>query len=289
MKFKHFAPAYAFLGYQYPLDKAKAVIAQVPYDSTTSYKGGTREGPHAMISASRKLEAYDIELGVETAAKIGIHTLDEMQPCADSPKETVNRVEDLIEEIVGKKKFPVMFGGEHTISTGAVRAIKRKYPDISVLQIDAHADLRDRFDDSMYSHACVMRRIREEVDKVVQVGIRSTSSEEMKFIEEEGIEKSIQWGDSIDRGDALRGLSDNVYITVDLDGLDPSIMPGVGTPEPGGLNWPEVMNLLHSVCERKNIVGFDIVELCPIPGSNRSEFLAAKLAYKLLGYSMLIK
>jgi agmatinase len=288
MKFKHFAPPYAFLGYQYPLEKAKAVVAQVPYDSTTSYKPGTREGPHAIITASRHLETYDIELGAEVAEKIGIHTLDEMEPCVDSPKETVNRVEDLIEEIISKKKFPVMFGGEHTISIGAVRALKRKYQNLSILQIDAHADLRDKFEGSMYSHACVMRRIREEVDKAVQVGIRSASSKEMDFIEKEGIENSVQWGDSIDRSSALRELTENVYITIDLDGFDPSIMPAVGTPEPGGLNWPEVMNLLHSVCERKNVVGFDIVELSPIPGSNSSEFLAAKLAYKTLGYSFLL-
>jgi agmatinase len=288
MKFKHFAPPYAFLGYQHPFESAKAVVVQVPYDGTTSYKAGTRDGPHAIITASRQLEAYDIELGLESASKIEIHTLDEIEPCVDCPKETINRVEDLIEEIVAKKKFPLMLGGEHTISIGAVRALKRKYENLSVLQIDAHADLRDKFEDSMYSHACVMRRIREEVEKAVQVGIRSASNEEMEFIEEEGIEKSIQWGDSVDRSSVLRGLSDNVYISIDLDGLDPSIMPAVGTPEPGGLNWPELMNMLRSVCESKNVVGFDIVELSPIPGENRSEFLAAKLAYKMLGYSLLL-
>jgi agmatinase len=289
MKFKHFAPSYSYLGYQYPIEKAEAVLIPVPYDSTTSYQPGTRNGPHALISASRQLEAYDIELGGEIAAKVGIHTLDEMEPCVDSPKETVNRVEDLTEEIISKKKFPIIIGGEHTISIGAVRALKRKYSDLSVLAIDAHADLRDKFEDSIYSHACVNRRIREEIDKAVQVGVRSASAEEMKFIEKEKIENSIQFGDSIDRGKVLRGLSDNVYITFDLDALDPSIMPAVGTPEPGGLNWPEVMRLLRSVCEAKNIVGFDVVELSPTPSSTRSEFLAAKLVYKMLGYSMLLK
>ena len=289
MKFKHFAPPYAFMGYQYPFDEAKAAVIQVPYEGTVSYKPGTRNGPHSIISASRQLETYDIELAAETCDKIGIHTLEEIEPDVDSPKGMINRVEDLVSVVVTKKKFPVILGGEHSISTGAVRALKKKYNDLSVLQIDAHADLRDKFENSMYSHACVMRRIREEVDKVVQVGIRSVSIEEMKFIHSEKIEKSVQFGSFIDRASVLRGLSNDVYVTIDLDGFDPSICPGVGTPEPGGLNWEEVVRLLRSVCENKKVVGFDIVELAPLPGSNQSEFLAAKLAYKMLGYSMLLK
>jgi agmatinase len=288
MKFKHFAPPYVFMGYQYPFEDAQAAVIQVPYDSTTSYRSGTRNGPHAIISASRQLETYDLELGVETFDKIGIHTLDEIEPDVDSPKSMISRVEELVSEVITKKKFPVMLGGEHSISTGAVRALKKKYSDLSVLQIDAHADLRDEFENSMYSHACVMRRIREEVDKVVQVGIRSITKDEMEFIHSEKIEKSIQFGAYIDRGKVLKNLSKNVYVSIDLDGFDPSFCPGVGTPEPGGLNWEEVIRLLHSVCEHKNVVGFDIVELAPIPGSNQSEFLAAKLAYKMLGYSLLL-
>lgn len=289
MKFKDFAPPYVFMGHQHPLEKAKAVVIPVPYDSTTSYRCGTRDGPHAIISASRQLEAFDLELGAEPAAKLGIHTLDEIEPNVDSPKEMINRVQDLVAEITGKKKFPVVLGGEHSISVGPVRALKQEYPDLSVLQIDAHADLRDTYQDSMYSHACVMRRIREEVDKAVQIGIRSASKEEMDYIAEENLNSSVQWGPFVDRSKVLRGLSKNVYITFDLDGIDPSEAPGVGTPEPGGLNWEEAMRLLHSVCDNKNVVGFDVVELSPIPGSVQTDFLAAKLAYKLLGYSMLLK
>lgn len=288
MKFKDFAPPHVYMGYQYPLDKAKAVVVPVPYDSTTSYRCGARDGPRSIINASRQLEALDLELGVETSSKIGIHTLDEIEPNVDSPKEMINRVEDVVDELVKMKKFPVSLGGEHTISIGPLRALKREYPDLSVLQIDAHADLRDSFEGSIYSHACVMRRIREEVEKAVQVGIRSASKDEMLFIEEEKLSPSIQWGPYIDRSKVLKGLSKNVYITFDLDGLDPSEAPGVGTPEPGGLNWEEVMTLLHSVCENKNVVGFDVVELSPIPGSVQTDFLAAKLVYKMLGYSLLL-
>ena len=289
MKFKHFAAPYVFLGYQYPLEEAKALIIQVPYDSTTTYRPGTRNGPHSIIIASRQLEAYDIELGVETASALKLHTLDEIDPDLDSPKGMVDRVEDLVSEVISKKKFPVILGGEHSISTGAVRALKKHYKDLSVLQIDAHSDLRDKLKDSLYDHGCVMRRIREEVDKVVQVGIRAVSKEEMVYIESEKIEKTIQYGSYIDTGAALKNLSDNVYISIDLDGFDPSICPGVGTPEPGGLNWEEALRLLRSVCENKNVVGFDIVELAPLGESNQSEFMAAKLTYKLLGYSLLLK
>lgn len=289
MKFKHFAAPYVFLGYQYPFEDANAVVIQVPYDSTTTYRPGTRNGPHSIIMASRQLEAYDVELGVETADKVKIHTLEEVEPDLDSPKGMVDRVEDLVSEVASKKKFPLILGGEHSISTGAVRALRKKYPDLSVLQIDAHSDLRDKLKGSPYDHGCVMRRIREEVDKVVQVGIRAVSREEMEFIESRKIENTIQYGSFVDTGAVLKNLSDNVYVSIDLDGFDPSVCPGVGTPEPGGLGWEEVVRLLRAVCENRNVVGFDIVELAPLAESNQSEFMAAKLAYKMLGYSLLLK
>jgi len=282
MKLLHSRPPFNFCGADSDFKKSKVVVLPVPYDSTASYKSGTRGGPAAIIDASRNMEFYDIESGVEIASKIGIYTLDELEPNMNSPREMIDWVRDAVREIIGNGKFPVIFGGEHSITVGAVEALKEKIGDVSVLQIDAHADLRDEYEGTCYSHACVMRRIRE-IAPAVQVGIRSMSLGEKKYIDKEGIGKSI-FGAHFEPERVVSKLGKNVYITIDVDGFDPSEVPSVGTPEPGGLRWEQVLGLLKKVAEKKNVVGFDIVELRPTGESVGSEFLCAKLAYKLIGY-----
>ncbi|MEW6749083.1 MAG: agmatinase [Candidatus Micrarchaeota archaeon] len=285
MAFTHYRAPYAFMGYQSPLEESKVAVIQVPYDGTTSFMAGTRYGPHAIITASRQVEFYDRELEREIAMELGIHTYDELEPDMGSAEKTVKRVEELADEVIEQGKFPIMFGGEHSVSVGMVRALAKKHKNLSVLQIDAHSDLRDEYEGTKYNHACAMRRISEHVKSMSLVGIRSVCKEEMDFIKKSKLE--VQWGNKLDDDKVLSQLTDEVYITIDMDGFDPSECPGVGTPEPNGLKWEQVIKLLKKVASKKKIVGFDIVEIMPIPGTVQSEFLAAKLAYKLLGYSFM--
>lgn len=270
------------------LDKAKVVVLPVPYDSTTEYKSGAREGPQAIIDASQFLEWYDAELDCETS-EIGIYTFPEVQPFMGGPELMVERVYQIAKGLLDKGKMVVMLGGEHLLTLGMVKAYKEKYPELSVLQLDAHADLRDQYQGTRYSDACVTRRIWE-ICPIVQVGVRSFSLEEYRFMQEHKID--LFYADVVTAGDflppLLSALSSQVYISIDLDVLDPSIMSAVGTPEPGGLNWRQVLELLKSVARNKKIVGFDLVELCPREGPTSCAFLAAKLAYKLLGYATLL-
>ncbi|MFH1393633.1 MAG: agmatinase [Candidatus Micrarchaeota archaeon] len=275
----------AFMGFQHEPADSRAVVLQVPYEGTVSYMEGTAKGPGAIISASNQVELYDIELDKEPALEFGIRTAEPLEPEKTSEK-TMMKVRDAIGGIVRDGKFPIVFGGEHSISTGPVLALKEKYSDLSVLQIDAHADLREEYHGDNHSHACVMARIREQVDRAVQVGIRSMEREEMARIKRSRLEEFVH-GPDFEADKVVGQLSENVYVTIDLDGFDPSEVPGVGTPEPGGIHWKQGIELLRKVAEKKNVVGFDIVELIPIPGSVQSEFFAAKLAYKMLGYSLL--
>jgi agmatinase len=266
-------------------EQAKVVVLPVPYDSTTEYKGGTREGPQAIIDASQYLELYDTELDLEIS-EAGIYTLPAVQPIMSGPEPMVERVYRIASDLLEKGKFLAMLGGEHSLTLGAVKAHREKYPELSVLNLDAHADLRDQYQGTKYSHACVMRRVWE-VCPVVHVGIRSLSREEHEFLSQRKIEhyqaEASTGPDFAAR--VLSNLSPQVYVSIDLDVLDPSIMSAVGTPEPGGLSWQQVLELLRVVADRKQIVGFDIVELCPQEGPNACAFLAAKLAYKLVGYA----
>ncbi|MBN1170429.1 agmatinase [Candidatus Micrarchaeota archaeon] len=267
-----------FLGFQSALKEANVVIVPVPYDATASYGVGTRFGPNAIIDASTQLELYDIELKKSICDEILIHTLDELAVNKDSPKKTIDNVEEAVRELVSMGKKPVIFGGEHSITGGALAA----FDNISVLQIDAHADLRDSYEGTKYNHACVMRRVREKHD-AVQVGIRSMSEEEADYIEKEKIQDSIFYGRNYDIEKIVSLLGDKIYVTVDIDGFDPSVVPGTGTPEPGGLLWEDVLGIMKAV-SKKNVVGFDIVEVLPTPPLRTSEFIAAKLAYKMMGY-----
>jgi agmatinase len=267
-------------------DSARVTVLPVPYDSTTEWHSGTRKGPQSIIEASFYLEWFDIELGRELI-NIGIHTLPELEPAMNSPRDMADRVDVTVRNLIDKSKFVVTLGGEHSISCGAIRAHNARYRDFSVLQLDAHTDLRDQYLGTEYSHACVMRRVLE-ICPITQVGIRSMSLEENKFIGTKGLKPFIYTPDnispSIDK--IIQTLAPNVYVTIDLDVFDPSIMAAVGTPEPGGMLWHDVLNLLHAVSRERTIVGFDIVELCPDQGPDSCSFLAAKLAYKLMGYSL---
>ncbi len=270
--------------------KSKVVIFPVPYDGTLSYRAGSRNGPSAIISASKALEFYDIELDA-SFYKIGIHTTGELEPIMSSPQDMQKEIERVSAGFIKDKKFLITVGGEHSISIAVVKNMSRKYKNLSVLQIDAHSDLRDSYENSRYNHACVMRRIRE-ICPSVQVGIRSMCSEEAQYIRKNKIK--IFYADYI-RGnpdyidEVLQMLTENVYITIDLDGLDPSIMPAVGTPEPGGMLWYDTLKLLRSVFEKKNVVGADVVELSPLPPDTASDFLAAKLVYKMIGYKYFLR
>jgi len=285
-----FSPPQNFAGLVSPhadLRTAKVVILPVPYDSTTEWHSGTREGPHAIIDASQYLELYDIELDRDVY-KVGIHTLPKVQPLLSSPEKMINRVYSIARDLVKQAKFLVMLGGEHSLSLGMVQALKENFPDLCVLQLDAHADLRDEYLGTKYSHACVMHRIFE-LCPIVQVGIRSLSREEQQFLTQNNMRPFyVSTSNSIPASteQIIASLSDNVYISIDVDVLDPSIMPAVGTPEPGGMQWHEVLNLLRAVTLHKNVVGFDLVELCPKEGTSACAFLAAKLAYKLIGYAV---
>jgi len=268
------------------LPTAKVVILPVPYDSTTEWHSGIREGPQAIINASQYLELYDIELNREVY-KVGIHTLPKVQPLLNSPEEMIDRVYRIARELTKQAKFLVMFGGEHSLSLGMVQALKEKNQDLCVLQLDAHADLRDEYLGTRYGHACIMRRILE-LCPIVQVGIRSLSWEEQQFLTQNNMHPFFAMPSSnlASPEDITASLSDNVYVSIDLDAFDPSIVPAVGTPEPGGMQWHEVLNLLRSVTLHKRVIGFDLVELCPKEGPASCAFLAAKLAYKLIGYAI---
>lgn len=290
MKDKRFYPPYGFLAVppergQY--DSSRAVILPIPYDSTTSARAGARDGPHAIIDASQELERYDLELGYD-ASRHGIHTLPDVAPHTGSPQAMVERIEAIVGKLLDDGKLVATLGGEHTVSVGAVRAHARRIPDLSVLAIDAHADLRQEYLDSPYNHACVMRRILD-VCPAVLVGMRSASADQIALIQERDLPfltpQSYRALSEGPQGIARR-LSSNVYVSLDLDGLDPSQMAAVGTPEPGGLLWDEVIALLTAVAGEKRIVGFDVTELAPDLGPPACAHLAAKLAYRLIGLAL---
>lgn len=268
--------------------QAKVVVVPVPYDGTSEWHGGSRHGPRAIIEASRYLELYDVELDAEIH-QLGIHTLGELEPAMGGPEDMVERVYHVVRGLGTEGKFVVVLGGEHSVSLGAVRALKEYFPDLNVLQLDAHADLRDEYLGTRYGHACVMRRVSEHCP-VVQVGVRSLSLEEKQFMERSGIKCLFIEGPEGRPGDlqeVVASLREHVYVTIDLDVFDPSVMPAVSMPEPGGMQWHQVLSLLKFVARRRRIVGFDLVELCPEEGPDHCAFLAAKLAYKLIGYALL--
>jgi len=265
--------------------KARVLILPVPYDATTTYTAGTRQGPNAILQASQHLELFDDETGQEVY-RVGIATLEEIEVDVSSPQAMVAKIRRLGEETLAAGFFPLMLGGEHLLSLGMIQAIASHTEEFSILQLDAHADLRQTYQGAEHSNACVMR-LASRYGALVPVGIRSLSAEEHLWTKEENL-PVFYAKDICNRSDwqaeVVAHLHSNVYITIDLDVFDPAFMPAVGTPEPGGLDWYEVLKLIRLVCQAKKVVGADIMELCPQPGNIAPDFFAAKLAYKLLAY-----
>jgi agmatinase len=266
-------------------DRARVVVLPVPLDRTTSYVAGTRNGPHEILVASSHMELWDEETGTDVHS-IGIFTLPEMEFPFANIDEVMAEVRRVAGEIVARGKFPFVLGGEHSITGPIFAAVAEHHPGVTVLQIDAHADLRDTFMGTPHNHACAMRRVLE-VAPVTQVGIRSLSTEEAETIP--SLKTTIFYDHDMRRDPAwidrvVESLGEKVDITIDCDGMDPAIMPAVGTPEPGGLSWPEMLALLRKVIEHREVVGCDLVELAPIPGMVAPNFLCAKLIYKILSY-----
>ena len=267
------------------LERSRAVILPVPYDSTVTARAGARDGPRAIIEASADMELYDVAMGSEPF-RHGIATLPEVAPHTGSPEAMIDRIESVIGELLDAGKFVVTLGGEHTVAVAGVRAHAKRRLGLSVLAFDAHSDLRDEYLDTKYNHACTLRRALEHAP-VTQVGLRSAAIEDAALIRNERLaffqprELRAAGNDAV-----VDRLSDDVYITIDLDCFDPSEMSAVGTPEPGGLHWDEVTGLLAAVAARRRIAGFDVTELSPSLGPRSCAQLAAKLTYRLIGLAI---
>jgi len=266
----------------YDYTDSKIIIVPVPYDATSTYIRGADRGPAAILEASPALEFYDIETGAEVH-KSGIHTIEPLI-CSDDPEEVTDRVYHTVKGIIGESRFPVVIGGNHTVSIGAFRAVSEAFTNLTILQLDAHSDLRPEYEGSSLNHACAAARAKEYAP-LVQVGIRSMAAEELPFVDRKRIFFAHElYLDKTLYGKASALLSENVYITVDLDVFDPSVMPSTGTPEPGGPDYREIMFFLREVFRRYNVVGFDVVELCPSSTNKAPDFLAAKVIYQMLSY-----
>jgi agmatinase len=285
-----------FLGLEdenlYSYEKSKFVIQSAPYEHTSSYLQGSDKGPAAIIQASHYVEFYDEELDTETINNIGgIATLEAMDFTGKVDADAVDLIESETDKLINDGKFVVSLGSEHTVTYGFVKAHAKKYNNLSVLQIDAHSDLRLEYHGNKYSHASVMARVHDEGINLTQIGIRAQCQQERDLIKANpdnihtfyahAIRKKPNW-----MKEALATLTDNVYLTIDADGFDPSIMPAVGTAEPGGMFWEETLTFIRMVAENKNIIGFDVVECAPfdIPGQTLSEYTLAKLVYRIIGY-----
>jgi len=269
------------------LQQAQAVIVPVPYDGTSEWRTGSRHGPQAIIDASQYLELYDIDLDREIS-EVGICTLPHVKPSLDHPQDMIDRVYRIIGSVVQMDKLAVLLGGEHSLSLGAVRAYREAFPGLSVLQLDAHADLRNQYLGTQYGQASVMRRVLE-VCPISQVGVRSLSLEEKQFLAQQNLTQFYTSDLVLKPGNMDRmidSLTEDVYVTIDVDVLDPSIMPAVGTPEPDGMSWRQVLDIVRSVALHRRVVAFDLMEFCPQEGPNSCAFTLAKLAYKLIGHCL---
>ncbi len=276
-------------------ENSKIAILSAPFEKTVSYGKGTADGPKEIVKASHYVEFYDEELDRELVFEKGIATLPELKFKDMSTKKGINKIYKNVKDLIADEKFVVTLGGEHSLSSAPAKAHFEVYENLSVLQIDAHSDFRDTYNGSKYSHASVMARVAEFTKDIVQVGIRAQCIEESKFIKENGIKtyymRDIRTGKHGEdwQQKVMDDLKENVYVTFDVDGLDPSVINATGTPEPGGLLWDETMNLFRKIGEKKNIVGFDVVELAPSKYHESSSFVTAKLVYKLLNYSFINK
>jgi len=266
----------------YDYSASRIIIVPVPYDETSTWMKGADKGPDAIMEASVNLEFYDIETDSE-AHLFGIHTI---EPIIEkrSPEALVDAVYNRVIFLLSQEKFPVVVGGNHTVSIGSARAFSEHFKNLSILQLDAHSDLRQEYEGSSFNHACAMARMREFAP-AIQVGIRSMSREEASDADWERIFPAHElYVDKTKYQKAIDMLTENVYLTIDLDVFDPSLIPSTGTPEPGGPGYSEIMNFLKEVIWKKNVVGFDVVELCPTPVNKAPDFVAAKIIYQLLSY-----
>ncbi len=269
------------------LERAKWVVLPAAYERTTTYVRGCRRGPRALINASQQVELYDERLGQETYLKQGIHTASS-SPCQGaSPEAGLRRIEQDVGKYLAMGKKVALLGGEHTVSLPAVRACREKHPSFTVLSLDAHADLRDSYQGSTLNHACVSRRLLELVPVVV-AGVRSISAEELPVLREKRLSVFLAHQVPLNRPGSVTRIiraikTKAVYLSIDVDVFDPAVMPAVGTPEPGGATYDQVVDFLKLLCHSKRVIGFDLVELCPRRGDIISDFTAAKLVYHLIG------
>ena len=264
------------------LEDASIVVLPVPFEKTTSWLQGTREGPRAILEASHYVEYYDIETGMEVCNE-GVYT--EKPVKAATTSSMIDEVYEKLRSFLEKEKFVVTLGGEHTVSLGAIKAQLERFSPLTILSFDAHADMRDEYQGDRFNHACVMARVSELTDDVAMVGLRSMDRSELNKIE--GVKVLTAWeflGPEKSWSEFIDGLSSNVYLSFDVDVLDPSIMPSTGTPEPGGLDWYSTLAFLKELFRKRNVVGFDVVELCPDPHNKAPDFLVAKLINTLLSY-----
>jgi agmatinase len=278
MKILNAMPPYNLFGLEeQDYGKAKVVALPVPYDSTSTYKIGSREGPRAIIEASRNLELYDEEFGIDVST-IGVYTTEELAPDFSGPKAMVDRIAKETSIILDDGKMPVLLGGEHTIAVGAVKALSKAEKDFSVIHFDAHSDSRDELYGTKYCHACVMSRIREMCDSCVSVGVRSIDERSAKELKDILYMKDILKMDKKQIADMIvKRTRKKIYMTIDLDVLDTGEFPATGTPEPGGMRYNDLKDILSMVLEKKRLLGADFNELCPIPGMAAPNVLAAKL------------
>jgi agmatinase len=264
-------------------DEALFHVIPVPYEKTVTYGKGTEKGPSAILKASQQLELYD---GFGIPADKGIYTA-RPHNCAGEPDAVLGSLGERVAAVVAKRKVPVILGGEHTVTAGALRGVTRALGQLGVVQLDAHADLRDRYEGSPHNHACAMRRVLEQGHSLFQIGVRSLSAEEEGYREDQNI-------DHLDAADIARcgipeiilpdDFPEDIYITIDVDCLDPSIMPATGTPEPGGLTWYQLMGALSGIFSQRRVIGLDVVELAPMSGFHAPDFAAARLIYHVMGF-----
>ena len=270
--------------------EAEAVILPIPYEATVTYGGGAREGPEAILAASRQVELWDEEYNWDPSQAIKLATAMPVLPEVSGPQAMLDKIRRLAQSWIQQGKFIAALGGEHTITTALVQAAQTKYPDMAIVALDAHADLRDSYDGSKFSHACVNRRLYELGRPLTLLGTRSYSKEEadliwvaprFKMFKAKELHTPEGWSAALEH---LKAIPGPVYLSIDLDALDPGIMPGVGNPEPGGLTYYQALALIETLTRRGPVIGLDLVELAPIPGNRVSEFTAARLLYKALGY-----
>ena len=264
---------------------ARITIIPAPMEYSVCYMKGTEHGPQAILNASSQMELYDEELD-SCPIELGIYTRPALDYRGMDHATALHVTGDAVREVLQRGQLPLTIGGEHSLSAPLIAAVRDYYPDLTVVHIDAHGDLRNEYEGTHLSHACIERRVVDMGIPLTEIGIRSFSPEEAAFLKT-GPDVAVVWGYTLANGTATipwERLSQHTYVTIDLDALDPSEMPAVGTPEPGGLHWYQLLDLFREICQRTTIVGMDVVELCPMEGQTRADFLAAKLVYKMIGY-----